>query len=517
MAGNNLNRKMRFLPYFPYGCSSKLATIIEGRTNPYATMLLLGEEADDILAQSEQHRKNQRDKAKYLCDKGYAKNTRWVCGTPAQKRSFRQLTKNGLAVLTEAPDETVREEITEPDNDGKIKETHFRSTSLSSTTLREQLSEYATSTYAQDRQAFEDLLFESVIEGKVTPLSYSIDQVEDTTISTRKYSQNQLYTIWRLSHISAMFLANSFLTYLDRRPHDTGFAIDGIVDRESYDAYRSKHGNTIASFTYNALTNWYNNHPGFYQITQQYPDESQEAKDAWLETPAFYYAKELPEAEDISTSYGRDNALGNQQRFHSTHIGLATGKKCNYICYHGKKGPLKWIPKREAEAKREVEQAVRHMKTQNPDMKCRDSVDFGLYFCSSYHQFLALFDRTIERHKKNLSRNYLTDAPYTSLHAIPVNDSGTFLLWCLLQFSPMETENSICNSLVAQDEAFAHQMHRYYPLTYKGKRVFLGYTMDISKINLALEDHLDGQDFYICCFPEQASWYRKLFPGHTIL
>jgi hypothetical protein len=71
--------------------------------------------------------------------------------------------------------------------------------------------------------------------------------------------------------------------------------------------------------------------------------------------------------------------------------------------------------------------------------------------------------------------------------------------------------------LVATDPGFSYTTNRFYPLTYNGKRVFSGYTMDIAKINHVLEDHLDGFDFYICCFPEQASWYQKLFPGKTIL
>ncbi len=81
------------------------------------------------------------------------------------------------------------------------------------------------------------------------------------------------------------------------------------------------------------------------------------------------------------------------------------------------------------------------------------------------------------------------------MHAIPVNDSGTFLLWCLLEFSPMETEEVLRNSLMDRSDDFHFQSNNIYPLTYKGKRVFLGYTMDIAKINRALEDHLDGANF----------------------
>lgn len=49
------------------------------------------------------------------------------------------------------------------------------------------------------------------------------------------------------------------------------------------------------------------------------------------------------------------------------------------------------------------------------------------------------------------------------------------------------------------------------------KRVFAGYVMDIAKINKALEDYLNGEKFYLACFPDQARWYKHLFPGISIL
>ena len=35
--------------------------------------------------------------------------------------------------------------------------------------------------------------------------------------------------------------------------------------------------------------------------------------------------------------------------------------------------------------------------------------------------------------------------------------------------------------------------------------------------SIVLEDYLDGHDFLIACFPDQISWYRKLFPGKDFL
>lgn len=515
-------QKVRFLPYIPYGYCSKLATTIEGKTNPTATALLTGEDADQAICLNQAHRKNNLDKARYLCDLNYAKDSKMMCGTPKEPRNFRSLTKYGIRAMMAIPDYIPMEEQVEDEEqtqgyNGNIKGSQYYSQSHTAAELRELLHTYATSDKEEDQLEFRHLLLESVQQGYCTPLSYGLRIANQIKTSLSKYSHNQTYNIWRLSHIITMFRANDHLTYLDRRPHDTGFAIDGITSKESYDAYVKKYGMTMAAYSYYTLTNWYGDNPGYYQITQRYPDETEEAKRAWIQTPAFYYTKELPPSDDKPTAYEAGNIKESYTTLHHIHIGLATGKHVNYLCYHGKPGEFKWLPQREERAKVETQKAVARMKTQNPDLTCNDHVDFALYFCSSHHQFNALFERTINRHAKKQKGNFLTDDPFTSMHAIPVNDSGTFLLWCLLEFSPMETEEVLRNSLMERSDDFHFQSNNIYPLTYKGKRVFLGYTMDIAKINRALEDHLDGANFYIGCFPEQIAWYQRLMPGHEYL
>lgn len=48
MAGNNITRKLRFLPFLPYGFCSKTATTMKGRYNPYARQLFLGEDPTEL-------------------------------------------------------------------------------------------------------------------------------------------------------------------------------------------------------------------------------------------------------------------------------------------------------------------------------------------------------------------------------------------------------------------------------------------------------------------------------------
>ena len=518
MSKKSNQKKVRFLPYLPYGYCSKYATAIEGKNNPFASLFLAGDDPDALIAMSDNHRRKGLDRAQYLCKKGFAKNIQRTCGTPAMKRSFRALTKLGLAVLVEAPDEAAADDLEDADEtsefNGKIKENYFRSGSIASTELRETLIETAGTEY---QEFFNETLLDAVIDGRLTPLTQAIDLIQDTKINLDKYGSNQRYSIWRLSHIQAMFLANNHLTYLDRRPYDTGFAIDGISDEESFHRYVQKNGLTLPAYTYKALTEWYKNNPGFYRITQQCPDTSEEAKEEWLNTPALYTMREFPNFEGKSASDKDKNGKSHQQVFKATHIGLATGKKLNYAIYHGKPGEFKWQPQREQAAKKETEVAVHHMKTQNPDIHCNDAVNFALYFCSSCYQFEALFERTRTKHIPYQKLSYLTKEPYAGIFAVPVNDSGATLLWLLLEFTPSEAEKKIHESIVAANPHIKTTGDYYYPLSFNDKRVFSGYTMNVEKINHVLEDHLDKHDFYIACFPDQISWYRKIFPGKNFL
>ena len=518
-----IEQKIRFLPYFPYGLCSRQATTIEGLTNIFCSQILLGDDPDGLQKKCVAYKAHVTKRIKYACKQGLAKDTTFDCGSPATEHSFRMLTKRGLQAIIEASDEATAdiednecpEEETE--NDGKIKETIHGKVSRRTEDLRAELHEYASSQDPEDQTTFRDLLFDSVLTGQATPLTAGLANLPNAKISTSKYSPFQLYNIWRHSHITAMFMTNNHLTYLDRRPYDTGFAIDGIQDEESYHAYLEKYGCTMAAFTYRALTDWYSQNPGYYRITQRNPDTSDEAYDEWLDTPAFYSTRELPNVDDKEEGHYDEAAKGSQQRLFNITVGIATGRKINFMCYHAKPGPFKWNKLREVQTRDRAASIVREMKTQCPQMRCADTVEYGLYFCSSYHQFLALFERTKSKFIKGKTTKHPMSDPYASMHAIPVNDAGTVLLWCLLEEGPLSAQYNICNNLVERNIGFKHQVDPIFPLLFRGRKVFAGYTMNIAAIHTALECYLEGQDFYLCCFAEQAKWYSMLFPGITIL
>ena len=476
MAENSFDDKMQLLKFLPYGYISKYASAIAGKDNLEAHRILLGDNPEAQIALCDTFRQRTLYKARRLIQKGYVEDSKRSCGTPATGRSFRRITKAGIAVLLENPDGILMD--------------------------------------AGDSVVANNLLVNSVVDGKATPLSYATELIDYVKISTEKYSPNQLYSIWRLSHIIAMFQQNGHLTWLDRRPYDTEFAFDGILDEESFIAYIQKHGFTVPALTHYTLKHWYSQNPGFNQITQTVPDNSEDAINEWLQTPAFYSTRELPSANSLEADPVEAGAKGSKQTMKAIHVGLATGKETNYACYHAKNGAFTWNQVREKQAKDALEYAIAEMKRQNPRIAYNNNVGRALYFCTSIHQFAALFEATKKKHIKNKQLVLSISKPYAGVHAIPVNDSGGVLLWLLMEFSPVEVENMIHKSLVDLDIGFEYRSgyENLFPLWYKSKYFFSGYTMDIRMINRAVERYLDGFDFCIGCFPDQVAWYRRLFP-----
>ncbi len=481
MAKHSFDDKMQLLKFLPYGYISKHASAIAGKDNLEACRIRLGDNPEAQIALCDKHRQRTLYNARSLVQKGYAQDSKRSCGTPAMSRSFRHITKAGMAFLLENPDGILMDE--------------------------------------EDAASSHNLLLESVASKNATPLSYAYNLIAKVKIGTEKYSKNQMYNIWRLSHIIAMFMLNDYLTWLDRRPYDTAFAFDGIIDEESFIAYVQKHGFTVPALTHYTLKHWYSQNPGFYRITQTMPDNSEDAINEWLQTPAFYSTRELPSANSHGADPVEANAKGSKQTMKAIHVGLATGRETNYACYHARNGAFAWNQVREKQAKDALERDLAEMKRQNPQIPYKSTVGHALYFCTSIHQFTALFEATKKKHIKYKQQVLPISKPYAGVHAIPVNDSGGFLLWLLMEYSPDEVEKMIHESLTGRDADFEYRSgyENLFPLSYKGKFFFSGYTMDIRKINRAVERYLDGFDFYIGCFPDQVAWYRKLFPGCTIL
>lgn len=521
MKNNKATMKNRLSLLLPYGFVSKYtlafippfsndATCIYDPNRPLAELELACKKA----------RENRLCSIKRMENIGLIQSVNWKCGTSAHiKRPFYMLTKMGMTTLAGAPDGEM--DINQIIGlEGKCAQlSRYRSYSKESLMVRQEVFSAAERRAfgPAENMAFNAELLYAIRMGECTPLSAALPELCGYTYNTAKYSQNQLYAVWRNSHINAMFQTNGFLTFVDRRQYDCGFKLDGIASETGLDTYTSKHGMTAAAISHIALTRWYRDHPSANCYTNSVCNIPPIPHDQWCRTPSFYTTRELPGYDGLTKL--EDKKARTSEFTSSLHsfTGIVIGTKLNYICYHAKPGTFTWNYHMEKTTKKNIEDAIQKMNEKSSIQTASTSADNAIIFCTSHYQFLSIFVRTTERHAKGQSGSYATNQPYRTINIIPVNDSGAFLLRCLALSSPYEVMTNIRNHLLDASEHFRYNENRVYPVTYDYRNVFIGHTMDVNLINMAYEDYLDGRRFYISCFPEQAMWYRKLMPECELL
>lgn len=521
MKNDKVTMKNRLSLLLPYGFVSKYtldfippfsndATCIYDPNRPLAELELSCKKA----------RENRLCSIRRMENIGLIQSTNWKCGTSSHiKRPFYLLTKTGMTTLAGAPDHELDINQIMGLEKKCAQLSRYRSYTDEALMLRNEVfaAAEAKAINPSKNAAFNIELFNAIRMGECTPLAAALPELCQYSYNTAKYSQNQLYAIWRNSHINAMFRANGFLTFLDRRQYDCGFRLDGITSENGLETYISKYGMTAAAISHIALSRWYRDHPTANSYTASAHDIEPIPYAKWCQTPSYYIARELPGYDGLTKLEKEDAQTSEYAGSLYSFTGLAIGAKQNYVCYHAKPGTFTWNYYLEKKTKENIAHAIQKMNEKSSVPTASTSVDSAIMFCTTHYQFLSIFERTAERHVKGQSGNYSTNKPYRTMNIVPVNDSGAFLLRCLALSSPYEVTTNIRNHLINANERFRYNENRVYPVTYDYRNVFVGHTMDVNLINTAYEDYLDGRRFYISCFPEQAMWYRKLMPECELL
>lgn len=521
MKNDKVTMKNRLSLLLPFGFVSKYTlNFIPPFSNDAACIYDPHRPLAELELSCKKNRENRLCSIRRMESIGLIQSTNWKCGTSAHiKRPFYLLTKTGMTTLAGAQDnELDSNQIISLE--GKCAQlSHYRSYTDEALTLRNEVFSAAEEKAIDPckNAAFNLELLNAIRMGECTPLAAALPELCQYSYNTAKYSQNQLYAVWRNSHIDAMFRVNDFLTFVDRRQYDCGFALDGIASENGLEAYISKYGMTAAAISHIAMTRWYRDHPAANSYSASARDTEPIPYNQWCRTPSYYATREIPGYDGL-TKLEDENAKVSEftSSLHSF-TGLITGTKQNYICYHAKPGAFTWNPHIEKTTKENIALAIEIMNKKSAVPAASTTADNALIFCTTYHQFLNIFERTAERHAKGRVGNYITSQPYSTMNIVPVNDSGAFLLRCLALSSPYEVTTTIRNHLINANERFRYNENRVYPVTYDYRNVFVGHTMDVNLINTAYEDYLDGRRFYISCFPEQAMWYRKLMPENELL
>ncbi len=369
---------------------------------------------------------------------------------------------------------------------------------------------------AQDLALFEQIFSEAVSTWELTPLANSIALAAETQIRLKRSNSTQQFRMWQESNAIAMFRANNFLTYLDRRPIDTGWAINGIASEQQYQRRKESGTLDIPAFMFHSLRKWYFEHPDSYLFTA--PDLSlSEHYEEWKNTPAFYAKYEIPGFERLYLGEFEAKA-GRQNVLRSTFLGLGIGARSNYIFYHYKPTTKSWNTGIERVTKRIVERSIDSYNEHTPIPGAKREINDAILLCCSTLQFGSLFSKvrkkaTITQRANAVKFGY----PYRSLSIVPINASGVMQLRTLMLSTPDLIIRTTVREMITKHPEFYDVNDTVYPLGYKNKPVFIAYNLEYYSLCRAVNDYHDGKEFYVLCYPEQVSYIRRIMPEVKIL
>lgn len=457
-----------------------------------------------------------------MLESGYIEDTNRKYGK-GQLDQFRmiRLTKSGLYLLTGTQDaelEKKRLDQLNADTDRKIKEKTYESDSIYDLQLREQWYVAATNPDALkvDKETLYSAFLEAVYEGDMTILACDTKLAKEVSNTSNNINGWQLYRDWRLANITALFMANDFLTYLDRRPMDTKWVINGIQNDVDFAKLLQAGKINIPAFMYRALNRWYTEHPDSYRFSDPGSKLTEDTLRSWKETPAFYSAIEIPGFFNEENSYGTISLTGAKNVLRHTFCGVAIGKKTTYIVYHTKPGKTPWSERVERTTADAVYKSLRDAKLENFEQR-ESEITSAIMVCPSVHQFAKLFENASKYMSKKWRKIMRVGIPYDTVSIVPINASGAMQIRGLMLMTPGDYELYIMNKLQDQDSRFERTQEPLYQLNFNDIPVLLAHSMDFQKLFWALEDYNAGIKFYVSCFPGQVKFIRKIMPDVEFL
>jgi hypothetical protein len=503
-------------------------------------------------------------------DTGYVESTirKYGSGRCEQVRVER-LTKAGFYLLTGTPDDEIENERIKnlkKDSNRYIKNCTYRPFDESYCDL---VSRLHTITDNDNVYPFsgtdEEDFIEAVSDGSLTVLACDSQFAKQVSLSSGRINGRQLYRSWRLSNINALFMLNGFLTYLDRRPINTNWAINGVDGEASLKKYLAAGDLDISVFMQHALSRWYAKHPYSYSFVdpvdeltpkseaycdcadqcvwslrnpRKIPnasfDPSRETSPenpkliphepcftcprAWRNTPAFYSAQELGGFFTQEDEYLNAKATGTKNVLRHTFSGVGIGVKTNYIIHHSRPTRTPWSERIETSTIEVVANSLCKLDPQKFNLE-NSKISNAIIICASVHQFAALFKNVKKHSLPNWKKTRRVGAPYDSVSIVPINASGAMQLRGLLLNTPANFEMQIINFLCDEDKAYPFEMTQdpIFQLTYNSVPVLLAHSMDFQRLYLALEEYNKGTKFYVSCYPGQAKYIRKIMPDVEFL
>lgn len=521
----NFDKKIRFSFFLPYGfIGQKALSLSINRPGDAYTLIdpirpMEAREQECLIAD-----KRRSMMLQYMDKYGYSITAQKRYRNTGQRDiRLTRLTSSGLYLLTNTDDpltETKRLESVRIKND---KAANTTSTYLDCTPdaakSRQVLNALATTKdiNKDDAADFQNLFDTEYAALHVTPLATEPLLAKSIQLTSLLYS-NQIYHAMKQTNIETLFRVNGYLTSIDRPHIETKQNIKPI--QEMVAAGRNV---DVLDFTTAVLKRWYDEHPQSFSFLHGSPDDPQYlSHKEWAATPIYY---KLSQLRGFYSVYEQrfDLQDGSNKILNHSSIGLAVGRKTNYLVYHTSHNGNKWQINTESYAAFAAQKALDNECKTAPVLGANRSIENAIFVTPSVHQFAALFKFSDEI---NLSKYYRfhgaerrVDLPFRSVHIVPLNHSGVMELRYLMTLNPISAQLNICYNLRMalpelreRPKGGNNEIENIFDLTFRNTPVFVGHLMNYQNIYWAKKLYEEGREFYISCFPEQAKFYRKIMP-----
>lgn len=525
------DKKVRFLAFLPYGYTSRQALglaikIPEISYLEYSPTMPMEEREKELAAAA----LSISRQIKHMMATGYADESyrRFGRGRDEQFRALR-LTKAGLYLLTSTPDSELEEErflTMNIETERNRVEKTFRDRSEEAENLRQALLHAQTSPDLEiDDDELMDALRENISTGEMTVLALDSALAQCVQISPARHNGTVTYRYWRLANINALFQANGFLTYLDRRPMVANWAIGSAIDRGSYESLLENNDLDIPAFMYHALNKWYGQNPDSFmfmnpleKLSKQASEAGKDAESYLRSIPAFYSRSELPgfSGQDFPSDSEVELTKGQMNIVRSSLSGIAVGPESAYVVYHTRPQKTPWSERVEMTTI-ELAENVLFNANQLTEKGTPYHISDAIMVCGSIYQFGTLFENMKQATSRKWNRIKQIAAPYNSISLVPINGSGAMQIRGLMLMTPMAFEQQIIKSIVDADARFERYADPIFKLTYDGIPVLVAHRMDFHTLFYAMKEYEKGTRFYVSCYPGQVNYIRKIMPNVEFL
>lgn len=448
---------------------------------------------------------------------GYIETVRRKIGSgPAETIRVCRLTKPGLYVITETPDDKLeKQRLKESGQKANLYDEGSSYLDCSERAI-ERRHEMLAMAKKKEFDASVKQRFYKYAEPLITDKNKSIliresAKAKDVALNSTIKAE-RLYRHWRLANVNAFFIANHFLTTLDKTPMEYAMNIRDIHDADNEAPLDLK------AFVEYTLAEWYQDFQ--YSLCYEKPkeDTSAETINRWYHKPVFYPYDCIPGFEPNNPDEDFNMIAKDLNNTARTFIGLACGVRANYIVYHTRPDRAEWNKKLEQDTISAIHDALEKANATAPNPHAENPTEYAMIFCPTIQQFKKLFETAKKRMGKRAGDNRNVNHPYDGIYIIPFNHAGVQQVRLLMTQNPIQlADNLVYKFRKNYPDTFTKSYSSVFPLTYNKTPVLMAHTMNFQQLFAAMEEYEKGANFYVSCYPELVKYIQQIMPDVQFL